>query len=387
MKKFKKSHGSKPLILFIVTSYSYFLSHRIPAYNAAKQYGFEVHLICEKDVSSPNKYDVIIHNFDMKRNNINPLIIIYNLVKLKRKINAINPDLIFNVALQPIFLTLMSCLYKKVRIINGVMGFGVLFKHIKDRKIIYRLLKIFFKIFALKETNFFLVQNTDDKQILKDFGIYEKKVHLIKGSGVHIENKILKKRNNEQINLGFSGRLLKIKGIELLLKSFLQINEHNKKYKLFLAGTIDQKNPTSLKQNDIEIWSKYKDITFLGFVEDIQGFWKKMDIGIFPSLYGEGIPKSMLEAVAFRCPIITSDINGYLDFSKKQKNAILVKAGNINSITSAITFLGEHYHQRTIMAKKALALLKKEYSNDIITNEYLKIYKHILDQEIGNNDK
>ena len=382
MKNIKNPQISKPLILFIVTSYSYFLSHRIPAYNAAKQYGFEVHLICEKDVSSSKKYDIIIHDFDMKRNKINPLTIFYNLVKLKKKINTINPDLIFNVALQPIFLTLMICLYKKVKIINGVMGFGVLFKHIKDRKIIYVLLKIFFKIFALKNTNYFLVQNTDDKLILKDFGINEEKVNLIKGSGVHIKNNILKKRNNEQINLGFSGRLLKIKGIELLLKSFLQINGHNKKYKLFLAGTTDPKNPTSLKQNDIKIWSKYEDITFLGFVEDIQDFWEKMDIGIFPSLYGEGIPKSMLEAVAFRCPIITSDINGCLDFSKKQKNSILVNAGNIDSITSAITFLGENYNQRTIMADNALALLKKEYSDNIIANEYLKTYKSILNQEI-----
>jgi len=379
MKSINSSHNSKPIILFIVTSYSYFLSHRIPAYNAAKKYGFDVHLICKKDIKDQSKNDLIIHDFDMKRNKVNPITIITNSLKLKTIINNINPKIIFNVALQPMFLTLMSCLFNKVKIINGIMGFGVLFKHIKNRKIIYVLLRIFFKIFACKEKNYFLVQNTDDKSILKDFGILENKIHLIKGSGVLIKNNILKKKNNTAINLGFSGRLLKIKGVEVLLKSFIEINKYDKKYKLFLAGTVDEKNPTSLTKKDIEIWSKHKNIKFLGHIKDIQSFWEKMDIGIFPSLYGEGIPKSMLEAVAYRCPIITTDVKGCLDFSKNQNNSITVKTGEFNEIFSAIKFLGEDYHQRTKMAERALALLKKEYSEDVITNEYLKMYKLTLD--------
>ena len=171
-----------------------------------------------------------------------------------------------------------------------------------------------------------------------------------------------------------------------MLKSFIEINKYNKKYKLFLAGTVDEKNPTSLTKKDIKIWSKYKNIKFLGYIKDIQSFWEKMDIGIFPSLYGEGIPKSMLEAVSYRCPIITSDVKGCLDFSKNQSNSITVRTGEFNEILSAIKFLGEDYHQRTKMAERAFALLKKEYSDDVITNEYLKMYKFILDQEMVINE-
>ena len=74
---------------------------------------------------------------------------------------------------------------------------------------------------------------------------------------------------------------------------------------MYLAGDIDQKNPSSFKQSDIEKWSQNRDVNFLGHVKNIEKFWREMDIGIFPSLYGEGIPKSMLEAVSFSCPLVT----------------------------------------------------------------------------------
>ena len=67
------SSNLKPVFLFIVTSYSYFLSHRIPAFEAAKLCGFKVHLICEKDVKQRKIPDLTIHNFNWNRNDINPI--------------------------------------------------------------------------------------------------------------------------------------------------------------------------------------------------------------------------------------------------------------------------------------------------------------------------
>ena len=71
-----------------------------------------------------------------------------------------------------------------------------------------------------------------------------------------------------------------------------------------------------------------------------------MDIGIFPSLYGEGVPKSMLDAVSFGCPIITSNIHGCLEFSHNERNSILVDPSNSNQILEAILFLGKNYSKR-----------------------------------------
>jgi len=110
----------------------------------------------------------------------------------------------------------------------------------------------------------------------------------------------------------------------------------------------------------------------------MENFWEKMDIGIFPSLYGEGIPKSMLEAVSFRCPVITSDVRGFVDFSENQKNSILFETGNINSLASAIIFLATDYERRIKISKSALDLLNKYYSSSIIQKEYSKLYRIVV---------
>ena len=160
MSKNKSLNPNATVFLFVVTSYSYFISHRIPAYKSAVASGFDVHLICKLDSEKIYLKNITIHDFDWKRNNLSPIQLVLNILKLKKKINYISPDIIYNVALQPIFFNLIACRFSDIKIINGVMGFGILFHYIQKKKLIYLLLKIFFKFFLRRKSNFFLFKTT-----------------------------------------------------------------------------------------------------------------------------------------------------------------------------------------------------------------------------------
>ncbi|MDC1071243.1 glycosyltransferase family 4 protein [Acidimicrobiia bacterium] len=114
----------------------------------------------------------------------------------------------------------------------------------------------------------------------------------------------------ENISIGFLGRLNKNKGIEDLLLVFNKLDTEN--ITLKVGGYAD---PTYLRYlGSISTPESKKRINYLGYVEDRKTFYDSVDLFIFPS-FSEGLGLVLLEAMSFAKICITRDIlpmNSYL---------------------------------------------------------------------------
>jgi len=100
----------------------------------------------------------------------------------------------------------------------------------------------------------------------------------------------------------YLGQLEPHKGVELLIKSFLKLN--NTDINLIIAGTGSLE--TKLK-ND---YQENSSIIFLGKVESAQQAFKQADCLVVPSLCYENLPTVALEANAYELPTIGSNLGG-----------------------------------------------------------------------------
>lgn len=386
IKYYFKSYNSicnSPNITFICINLSYFLSHRMAAYKAAIDNGLKVSLICNVDVDLINtkELEIDIYNIDWKRNCFNLFEWIKNIYNLRKIMKHLYPNIVHCIALHSIFFyTLTYPLSKKANYnIFALMGFGFLAKHIYKKSYIYYLIFIFFKFLTNRKNDFYQVQNLNNEKLLINFGISKNKIKIIPGSGV----KTQKYKKNYSIspkiiNIGFAGRLLKIKGIETLLLAFEKINEVEKKFNLNIVGKIDELNPSSLTSNFIENIKKNKKIKFLGFKVDVLSFWKNNDIAVFPSHYGEGIPKALLEAASMGMPIITSDSEGCIDFANNGETAIITKSQNCHDLSSKIMDLSKNFNKRKSIGRSAQNLVEQKYSFNNVLRDYKDHYLGIL---------
>ncbi len=290
------------------------------------------------------------------------------------------PDIVHLITIKPyLFGGIIARLIGVPCLVSAVSGLGTLFVH-KDlksrflRALIYPLYK-----FAFKHLNQVVIfQNKDDAKKLVNWGVVNsKKIKLIKGSGVRLENFTNLNENKGIPTVCFASRLLVDKGVyEFISAATLIKKKKDIKAKFFLAGDLDEKNPTGLNKNDLD---KIKDrgfVEILGYQKDIPRLFAKSNIICLPS-YREGFPKTLMEAAAARRAVITTNVPGCRDAIIPNKTGLLVPVKNSRALANAIEDLIKNSKKRLKMAKAGRELAEREFAIENIVNAHIKIYESL----------
>ncbi|MBR1376739.1 MAG: glycosyltransferase family 4 protein [Bacilli bacterium] len=154
-----------------------------------------------------------------------------------------------------------------------------------------------------------------------DESIYEKNKKYIKKS--------------DKIVITYAGRILVEKGVVNLLEAFLKI-KNNKKCILNIAG--DGPILENLKEK-----YQYKNIQFLGKLdhENVIKLCAKTDIFVYPSMYPEGLPTSILEAGIMKCAILATDRGGTKEVINDEKYGIIIEE-NVEDLVKQLDYLIDH---------------------------------------------
>ncbi len=148
-----------------------------------------------------------------------------------------------------------------------------------------------------------------------------------------------------------------------------------KKVKFIFAGNGEIEKVKNLcKGKNIQ-----DNIHLLGFIsgeEKIKNF-HKADIFILPS-YNEGLPVSVLEAMAAGLSIITTPVGGIPEAVEDGVNGFLVEPGNPEMLADRILKLLEDEELRERMGRKSLRIAKEKFDVNIIAEGLSKIYEKVL---------
>ena len=117
----------------------------------------------------------------------------------------------------------------------------------------------------------------------------------------------------------YSGRLIKEKGLYLLCAAFERLKKEYKNIELYIAGDGPIYN---------DLVEKYgKNVNFLGKLafNDLISLYNSTDIFVYPSMYAEGLPTSILEAGIFNCAVIATDRGGTIEVINNGENGIIME--------------------------------------------------------------
>lgn len=126
---------------------------------------------------------------------------------------------------------------------------------------------------------------------------------------------------DRRIRLLFLSRMDRGKGLDETIEAYRIVKKKYPEVILTLAG--DGPELTRIKSDITE--KGLKDIEVLGHVtgDDRTAAFRKSDIYLFPTTYGEGMPTTVLEAMAFGLPVITRPVGGVCDFFENEKMGFL----------------------------------------------------------------
>ena len=117
-------------------------------------------------------------------------------------------------------------------------------------------------------------------------------------------------------------------------------------------------------------------IFFPGWSNDIQTSLLGLDIFVLPSNW-EGMPLAILEAMAMRLPIITSDIPGNADLIVNGINGLLFEANNSSDLADKIKLLIENPEISSGISSNALSDAHQKYSLDVHIAKIDSIYRDL----------
>ncbi len=308
----------------------------------------------------------------MQNNSINILKDISLLLDIKRNLQQISPDYILNFTIKPLIYGTFVANLMNIKSICMMTGLGTIF----IKKNFLTLLVIGMYKISFSKVYRVIFQNKDDKKLFINLGIIDnQRAILSPGSGVDLDYFSYKKNVfTKKTKFLFFGRLLNEKGIREFIEAANMINKLKINCEFKIVGNFDKNNPSSISENDIREFRKFKNNKFKKFQLDVRDIIKWANCVVLPS-YREGTPRGLLESLSVGRPIITTDAVGCREVIKNQKNGFKVKIKDVNSLFLAIKLFHKQSKKKKVeMSKYSRKFVSKKYS----INKVIKIYEKIL---------
>lgn len=188
-----------------------------------------------------------------------------------------------------------------------------------------------------------------------------KKVYVLQNT---IDDSYLKlngnKKQDDILNILFLGRLHESKGIAVIINSIKFLLEKGHKQIRFMFCGIGPMLEDILKLT--QIYPTH--VKYLGIVsgEAKKEILLKAQVFILPSLYGEGLPMSLLEAMAAGLvPIVTND-GSMQSVVSHRKNGFIIKKNDSRLLSNQIEMLLDDSHYRNSISVKAKTFAMTNFS-------------------------
>lgn len=177
---------------------------------------------------------------------------------------------------------------------------------------------------------------------------------LSKKESLIIESKI--EFDSHDIIITFTGRLIQEKGILKLIKAFGKVKEKYKNVKLCIAGDGDL--------YDEIISEDYGGVYLLGKLsfQDVISLLKRTTIFCLPTDYPEGLPTSILEAIACKSFVITTKAGGAKEVITDESYGIIMERNDSQEIEEKLILAIENEEMRKSAIEKAYHKVLSEFT-------------------------
>lgn len=263
-----------------------------------------------------------------------------------------------------IIIILCRILNIKVILHTHGAGFKDFYSNLKNAKKNYvrKILGLTYKIIVLSNSwKDFYSTLTDNKKIEVLYNSVE-------------VTEYIQKSETQQVTGLFLGRIGKRKGIYDLIETIKKLKEDNLNFKIFIAGDGEIEEASKIIQE--EQLTNY--IEILGWIdkEKARNYLKQCNFYILPS-YNEGLPMSVLEAMSYSLPVITTNVGGIPEVITNNENGILIEPGNIEQLYIAIKTVVTDMELRNRIGQNAHKTIEGKFNLNNFINSLDEMYKQI----------
>ncbi len=361
-----------------------------------RENGYDVEVLCNKDFDSPHEGLEVTHiPFEREISIVKDLSALYKLMgHLKKK----KPDLINfstpKAGLLGMIAGAMSGVDKRIYMIRGLRletatGF---------KKIVLYLTE---KLSCTFSTHIMVISDSMEREVIRlKIANPDKIVRIGRGSSNGID---LDKFNPENIDakrlrslkdelkvkdddliIGYAGRLTKDKGINELIEAFESLSFDHERIKLLLIGDFEEGDP--LEPENVRKVYECENIIYRPYTAGLDYYYSLMGLFALPT-YREGFSNVSIEAQSMGVPVVTFDSTGASDTVEDGVTGLVTTSNDVQGLVEALNYLITHEEKRTEMSKVSRKFVADNFDRRMMQQQLLEFYDRMGEQGDENAEK
>lgn len=175
------------------------------------------------------------------------------------------------------------------------------------------------------------------------------------------------------------------KGTEVLIDAVAEVLSRGHNVRLRLIGGFETPEYQHQITQLIAKRNIRSHVELTGFTTDVANQLETLDAMALPSLYGEGLPMVVLEAMAAGVPVIASQVEGASTAIEHGKSGLLVAPSSVCELSSAIEQLATGAIDARSMAQHARTRHAEQFSDVAMARGVATVYRELLEETTAGN--
>jgi glycosyltransferase involved in cell wall biosynthesis len=226
---------------------------------------------------------------------------------------------------------------------------------------------------ALRRADGFIAISRSIRQEYLTAGVPESKLELI-AHGVDLdrfrrataeERQALRVRFgllDDGIVAAYTGRLLRGKGLEVLLDAFTRVAREDPRAHLMIVGSgsgqaLSCEDDLARRAREADLAGR---VTFTGRVDDVSEHLRAADLYAFPSFF-EALPLAVIEAAATGLAVVATSVGGIPDVITDGESGVLIPPGDPTALAAALLSLIRDPERRRDLGARASEVARKRF--------------------------
>ncbi len=181
-----------------------------------------------------------------------------------------------------------------------------------------------------------------------------------------------------QWTLGTAAFFRPRKGMEILLQAMALMRKRGMSVRLLAVGAFESPKyarhihslAARLGLEDIIDWA--------GFTSDVTTELLEMDLFVLTSLFGEGLPMVLLEAMAAGVPVVAADVEGVSEAIRHGQDGLIVPAGDHQALAQAVADVIDGKYEWSALRQSALERQAQSFSHRSMAEGVAEVYRQVL---------
>lgn len=372
------------VVLFANTEW-YLFNFRLPLAKALRDAGYEVLLL-----SPPGPYGERLEaagfrwiEAPMERRSLNPFRELRLINWLRQLIRDEQIELVHGFTIKcAVYGALAARLAGDRARVCAVAGMGYVFSSQSWRARLLRpLVRLIMKFGMGGRRARLILQNHDDVKAFEKARILPpERIRLIRGSGVNcaLFRQHAERRDNEPLRVLLAARLLWSKGVEEFVEAARLLKQRDQSAQFLLAGTPDEGNPDTVPEEVLQQWCDEGLIERLGHVDDMVELLASVHVMALPTTYGEGVPRSLIEAAASGLALVATDTPGCREIVVNEQTGLLFPSRDVTALANSIERFIKDPKLANRLGQAARAKAVSEFDEKIVVGRTIEVYEELL---------